>query len=111
MTERNDYILGQDVTDIAKSNTPKDSAVVSVRLPVSEVARLERISNSTGKSMSQIVREAVAAYEVIDSYTHPKITIADVQGYTLSTGTALQSSSGREAICTIKPIESQEITV
>ena len=60
--QNQEYELGKDVTNSARSKTARDTAVVSVRLPVEDVARLERLCHQTGKSMSQIVREAIHGY-------------------------------------------------
>ena len=43
-------------------NTKRDMAVLSVRLPVSEIARLESIGHEKGKNLSQVVRDAIAVY-------------------------------------------------
>ena len=57
-----EYTLGQEITDLALSKKARDTVVVSVRLPVGEFARLEKISAESGKSLSQVVRDAVSAY-------------------------------------------------
>ena len=58
-----DYELGRDVTHLAlASGTKRDMAVLSVRLPASEIARLERIGHENGKTLSQVVRDAVSVY-------------------------------------------------
>ena len=65
MTQENEeYSLGADVTTKARKGTARETAVISVRLTTSEVARLERLSQSTGLSISQIIRNAIAAFEV-----------------------------------------------
>ena len=58
-----EYTLGQDVTEIALGKQPKETTVVSVRLPVADFMRLEKISSGSGKSISQVVREAIKTYE------------------------------------------------
>ena len=58
-----EYTLGQEVTEIALGKKPRETTVVSVRLPVADVARLERISSESGKSMSQVIRDAIEAYK------------------------------------------------
>ena len=61
-TDNEEYTLGEDVTQYALSKKSRDSVVVSVRLSAQDFNRLEKICIDTGKSMSQVVREAVAAY-------------------------------------------------
>jgi predicted DNA-binding protein len=63
MSNRQDeYVLGKEVTAIAKGRGAKATTVVSVRFAVDEVIRLEQISQQTGKSVSDIIREAVSSY-------------------------------------------------
>lgn len=65
-----EYTLGQDVTAIAASKGPK-SVVVSVRLSIDEFDRLDQLCTASGKSMSQVVRDAVEAYrETETKHTH-----------------------------------------
>ena len=56
-----EYILGQDVTDIALSKGPK-SIVVSVGLSIEELDHLEKLCAVSGKSFSQVILDAIAAY-------------------------------------------------
>lgn len=72
-----EYTLGQDVTAIASSKGPK-SIVVSVRLPVDEFARLEKLCSASGKSLSQVVRDAVAAHHETETKHTRKVTITMV---------------------------------
>ena len=61
MTGRAQYSLGEEVR--TKSGWSKDlSAVLSVRLSATEVAELEGLGRSTGKSISQLIREAVRQF-------------------------------------------------
>ena len=60
--ENGEYALGENVTRLAQSKKARDTVVVSVRLSVEDFSRLENMCFKTGMSMSQIVREAVAAY-------------------------------------------------
>ena len=73
-TGHEDYDLGKEVTSAAKSKTQQGTAVVSVRLATEEVARLERITRATGKSISQVIREAIAAYEASPINAQPHIS-------------------------------------
>ena len=58
-----EYTLGREVTEIALGKKLRETVVVSVRLPLEDFARLEKISSESGKSMSQVIRETVAAYQ------------------------------------------------
>ena len=55
----NAFELGKEITDLARSKTSKGTHVISVRLSSGEVAKLEKITQMTGKNFSQLVREAV----------------------------------------------------
>ena len=56
--------LGRNVTHLFKSDLSDSVAVVSVRLDHSEVARLEKIGRETGKTVFQVIQDAIAAYQV-----------------------------------------------
>ena len=58
----NEYILGENVTDLFLSKKPRETVVVSVRLPITDFKRLDKVINDSGKSLSQVVREAIALY-------------------------------------------------
>ena len=83
-----EYTLGQEVTEIALGKKAKETVVVSVRLPVDEFARLEKLSESLGKSMSQIIRDAVAAYQVPGHSTMMEfmMNMSDSQGNIFALG-------------------------
>ena len=59
-----EYELGGDVTRLAKSSTKRETGVISVRLPISDIARLEEVGRESGKTVSQVIRDAIAAYQV-----------------------------------------------
>ena len=87
-TESNEYTLGENVTRYALSKGVRDTVVVSVRLSVEDFTRLERICVQTGMSMSQVVRNAVAAYsgpeEPLDQSF--KVNMQTSEGVTLAFG-------------------------
>lgn len=56
-----DFILGQDVTDIARGKS-RDTVVLSIRMPIAEFAQLEQLCEDSGKTLSEVVREAVEFY-------------------------------------------------
>ena len=58
-----EYVLGEDVTDVALGKRRKETVVVSVRLTAEEFSRVERICDKTGRSMSQTIRDALTAYQ------------------------------------------------
>ena len=69
MNTHNDYedvVLGENVTKYAKAKAGKGTTVISVRLGTEEIARLEALGQTTGKTVSQVVREAIAAFEILN---------------------------------------------
>ena len=54
--------LGQDITALALGQS-RDRVVLSVQMPMAEFAHLEKLCETSGKSLSEIVRAAVAAYQ------------------------------------------------
>lgn len=56
--------LGENVTHLATSGRKKDTCIISVRMTASEIAKLEGIGRESGKTVAQVVRDAVAAYQV-----------------------------------------------
>ena len=69
-----DYTLGQEVTQMALGKKARETVVVSVRVSMEDFARLEKISIKAGKSISQVVREAVAKYCEPDKNLEPSAT-------------------------------------
>ena len=57
-----EYVLGPNITRLAVGKKPKDSVVVSVRLTPEEFYRLEQWCEDSGKSMSQLVRDAISLH-------------------------------------------------
>ena len=65
MTTRDeDFELGRNITRMATTGTKRDTAVISVRLTEEDIGRLEAIGRESGKTVSQVVRDAIAAYQV-----------------------------------------------
>jgi hypothetical protein len=54
-----EYELGRDVTESASSKSRSTSVVLSLRVTTDELAEVEAVSRATGRSISQVVREAV----------------------------------------------------
>lgn len=60
--ERRDFELGRDVTAHAKADGKRETVVLSVRVTGEELRRLEILARNSGRSVSQLVREALNAY-------------------------------------------------
>lgn len=54
--------LGEDVTHLFKSDNVAVS--VSVILDADDIAWLEKIGRESGKTVAQVIRDAIAAYRV-----------------------------------------------
>ena len=55
--------LGRDVTHLFRSTERKATAILPVSLKYDDVARLEKIAGESGKSIFQVIRDAIAAYQ------------------------------------------------
>ena len=91
MTEQ-EYSLGEEVTELAQSKKQQDTVVVSVRVSQNEFKRLEEMANQKGKSMSQIVRDAVSAYCIASEKLGYYMSIATSGGAQASSGGFQQQS-------------------
>ena len=93
-----DYELGRDVTHLALAGgTKRDMAVLSVRLPASEIARLERIGRESGKTLSQVVRDAVASYRTQRPTT--AVVLGNGVSFRMGKPDGTSVNAPREAIC------------
>lgn len=72
--DNQDLELGEEVTAQAKGRSRRD-AVVSVRLPIEEFAALEAECSATGKTMSQLIREALSERTHARRRGDPSITV------------------------------------
>ena len=83
-----EYVLGDNITELARGKKSKESVVVSVRLTAEEFYRLEKLCENADKSMSQLVRDALAAYQ--GSGQAPSnafgVTLFDSEGTSVSVG-------------------------
>lgn len=59
MAEREDYVLGREVTTRARSAEGRTTSIVSVRLSDEEMDALCAIAEREDKSLSQVVRDAI----------------------------------------------------
>ena len=87
-SEQGIFELGENVTSRAKSKSQRGTAVLSVRLPVSELTELEIFANASGKIPSQIAREAIREFLQSPRYAQPTVTISLEGGMSMSTGAA-----------------------
>ena len=85
------FVLSEDITRGATTKGQKGSAVFSLRLTPDELAAIDVLSRSTGKSPSQIVREALKQYLHAERYSQPCITVS-YEGATITTGMQPQSA-------------------
>ena len=76
------YELGRNITRLAAAGEKKETSVVSVRLTVSEIAKLEGIAQENGKTVSQVIRDAVASYRI----RRPTMVVGMYNGATVSIG-------------------------
>ena len=53
--------LGEDVTHLFKSD--KATVRISVGLDADDIAWLEKIGRENGKTVAQVIRDAIAAYQ------------------------------------------------
>ncbi len=88
--ENEEFALGENVTALAKSKSRGGSAVVAVRLSLSEFSEIESISRATGRSVSQVVREALRNWLHFDASSQPTVTISIKGGLTTTTGASRQ---------------------
>lgn len=68
--ERADFELGRDVTAQAKTEGKRETVVLSIRVTGEELRRLETLARGSGKSVSQVAREALTAYTPTASGSH-----------------------------------------
>ena len=88
--ENEEFALGEDVTALARSRSRGGTAVVAVRLSLSELSEIESICQATGKTMSQVIREALRNWLHFDAASQPTVTISIKGGSTTTTGASRQ---------------------
>ncbi|MBI2322401.1 MAG: CopG family transcriptional regulator [Chloroflexi bacterium] len=91
-TGHEDFVLGQEVTDAARAQARRGTAVVSVRLSTEELAQVEAISRATKRTISQVVRDAVMRYIHVREHQPFSVTISVFEQSTVSTGGSGQVS-------------------
>ena len=91
--------LGENVTHLATTSRKKDTSVVSVRLSGDDITRLENIARENGKTVSQIIRDAIASYR-----THsPTMVVGLWNGSTVTVGQPDEISSSARCEVTYPP--------
>ncbi len=55
--------LGRNVTHLLKSDGKKATAIIPVSLEYDDVARLEKIGRESGKTVAEVIHDAIAAYQ------------------------------------------------
>lgn len=83
--KQEEYALGDDVTSSVAAKPRTGTVVLSVRVRVEELAAIEAASRATGKSLSQLVRDAVSTYLHFQRTGGHVVTISD-RSRTTSTG-------------------------
>jgi hypothetical protein len=96
--EEEEYVLGQDITDAASAKSRRGTAVLSVRLSVDELSEIDAISRATGRTASQVVREALGGYLHASKYAQPTITVSIEGGGTFTAGSSGLSTRAGQAL-------------
>ena len=97
MTSRNEeYELGKEVTHLATSKAKQETSVISVRVTKDDIGRLEGIGRESGKTVSQVIRDAITAYQL----KHPTMVVSVWSGSTIILGTQ-EEDSGNPHICDV----------
>ena len=97
MSDEHEYVLGQDVTTAARSKTKSGSVMVSVRLSADELATIEAAAQASGRSLSQVIREAIRNGIRLAPRTasvQSEVTVSVSGGATFSTGGRRTEVSG-----------------
>ena len=55
--------LGRNVTHLLKGDGSKATAIIPVSLAYEEIVVLEKIGRKSGKTVTQVIRDAIAAYQ------------------------------------------------
>jgi predicted transcriptional regulator len=95
--EHEEYVLGPDVTPSAAARERRGTTVLSVRLAPDELAQLESVSRATGRTISQIVREALSSCIQLSRYAQPSVTLSVEGQSTVTTGTVLVSTKASKS--------------
>ncbi len=90
--EESEYALGANVTKLASAPEKKDTGVLSVRLPVEDIAAVESVADRTGRTLSQVVRDAVVWYVHSGVWGSPTTISISSPGGTFTTGSPGQYS-------------------
>ena len=92
--EHEEYELGRNVTHLFKSKSRKETSVISVRLTGEEIKRLEEIGRENEKTVSQVIRDAIAAYRV----QRPETVVGLWNGSSITVGETAEVSSNAHSV-------------
>ena len=90
-----EYILGDDVTARAGAETRRGTVVLSVRVSVDDMSRLEKDSHRVGKSLSELVRDALRGYIFRPEYEQ-SVAMVSSRYLNVSIGEFAQTSEAQE---------------
>ena len=99
-----EYVIGEtNLTELARSKGAKESVVVSVRMDTEDYIALDKLANREGKTVSQIVREAVSASVVANearqhgNYAQVVMAGSDTAPTTFGTAHPINTTMGQGA--------------
>ena len=75
-SRRKPYELGDEVTELAGSKKRRETVVLSVRVSIDELGRIEEIARRTDKTVSQVARKAITSYSAEAEPQLPVFTTA-----------------------------------
>jgi hypothetical protein len=92
--DEEEFVLGEDITSLARAKGRKETVVFSVRLSREEFERLDAAAQMQGKTASQIAREAIRNVVVSSNLSQqPSITVSFLGGGTTTTGGSFQTAT------------------
>jgi hypothetical protein len=95
MNDDEELVLGKDVTELFGSKEKRGTVVLSVRVSAEELEAIEAASDAEGKTVSQVVREAVRNCLQVSRRSEPTVTVSFWNGEAVSsvrTGPSTQTS-------------------
>ncbi len=101
------YKLGRRISGRLARGVKKATAVFSVRLPLEDIARIERIADEENRTPAQVVRDAVRLY-TSHQKSSPSITITLAGGASVTTGGS--ASRSQPATASTYPSKSFQAT-
>jgi hypothetical protein len=107
MTEEREYMLGEDVTSAARPRSKSGTAVLSVRLTAEELSAIERVALETGKTLSQVVREALRSGIHVIREPHPAVTVSirDTSDTSFGAPRQVATAASGKSITDLRPLD------